>query len=178
MFIPVMLGTARMGRESEKVANYMVTEVNTLGVRTEIIDVRDYRIEATDKTEESVQAMKLSQKMKLADALVIVSPEYNHGYPGELKMMLDMLRPEYAKKPVGFCGVSSGALGGARVVEQLRQVVAELCMVSIRETLYFPVVQKLFDANGKIIDELYKDRVKAFLDELFWYATALKAARK
>lgn len=60
--------------------------------------------------------------MTRADGLVIVSPEYNHGYPGEMKLMLDQLYKEYNRKPVGICGVSSGALGGARMVEQLRLI--------------------------------------------------------
>ena len=178
MFIPVILGTARAGRQSEKVANYILKETKSAGFESELIDVRDYRIDATDNTQTSPQAKKLSQKMEKADAFIIVTPEYNHGYPGELKMMMDMLYDQYARKPVGFCGVSAGGLGGARVVEQLRQVVAELHMVSIREALYFPAVQNLFDEKGAIKDGSYKGRVKSFLDELSWYANALKTARK
>jgi NAD(P)H-dependent FMN reductase len=178
MRIPVVLGTAREGRQSEKVANFILEEVKKVGLETELIDVRDYRIAATNNTEEIPEAQKLSPKFDLADAFIIVAPEYNHGYPGELKMFLDMLYDQYAKKPVGLCGVSRGALGGARVVEQLRLVAAELHMVSIREALYFPTVQNLFDENGKIKDgDSYKDRVKNFLDELIWYAGALAKAR-
>jgi NAD(P)H-dependent FMN reductase len=153
----------------------MAEEVNKAGYESEVIDVRDYRIVATDKTEVSPQAKKLSQKINKADGLIIVTPEYNHGYPGELKMMLDMLYDEYAKKPVGFCGVSAGGLGGARVVEQLRQVVAELHMVGIREALYFPAVQDIFDVSGDIKDKnLYQKRIAAFLEELAWYAKKLR----
>lgn len=179
MYIPVILGTARAGRQSEKVAGFILEEVKAAGYETEMIDVRDYRIEATDKTQTQPQAKKLSPEMDKADAFIIVSPEYNHGYPGELKMMLDLLYGQYAKKPVGFCGVSSGPLGGARMVEQLRQVIVELHMVPIREALYFPFVQDLFDDKGKMKDPgSYKDRIKKFLDELSWYASALKASRK
>ena len=178
MYIPVILATAREGRQSEKAAKYVLQETQKAGLESEIIDVRDYRIAASDNTQTLSEAKKLAEKIKAADALIIVSPEYNHGYPGELKMMLDLLYQQYAKKPVGFCGVSRGSLGGARVVEQLRQVAAELHMVSIREAVYFPGINDLFDVNGEIKDKSYDDRVKTFLDELMWYANALKRARK
>jgi NAD(P)H-dependent FMN reductase len=179
MFIPVILGTARKGRQSEKVANFVLEETKKAGFDSTLIDVRDFRIDATDKSQVSPQAKKLIPMIEKADAFIIVSPEYNHGYPGELKMMLDMLYQQYARKPVGFCAVSAGGLGGSRVVEQLRQVVVELHMVSIREALYFPVVQDLFDEGGKLKSpDSYKDRLKSFFDELAWYADALKSARK
>jgi len=178
MYIPVILGTAREGRQSEKVAKFVINEAVNAGFESEVIDVRDYRTAATDNTGSSEQAKRLSQKISRAEALIIVSPEYNHGYPGELKMMLDMLYDQYAKKPVGFCGVSAGGLGGARAVEQLRQVAAELHMVDIREALYFPAVQNLFDEKGNIKDAAsYRDRIKNFLSELEWYARTLSAAR-
>ncbi|MBN2014156.1 MAG: NAD(P)H-dependent oxidoreductase [Candidatus Altiarchaeota archaeon] len=178
MYIPVVLGTARVGRQSEKVAEFMRRQVLKAGLHTEILDVRDYRIQATDNSETLIQAQRLSEKISGADALVIVSPEYNHGFPGELKMMLDMLYEQYFNKPVGICGVSAGGLGGARAVEQLRLVCIELHMVPIREAIYFSMVQDLFGEEGGIVDKSYSKRVKAFLDELIWYAGALKAARE
>lgn len=176
MKIPVILGTAREGRMSEHAAKFIFAEVGQAGHETELIDVRDYRISATNNTEEIPEAQKLSAKIEKADALIIVSPEYNHGYPGELKMFLDMLYDQYAHKPVGICGVSAGPLGGGRMVEQLRQVMVELHMIPIREALYFPSVKTLFDDSGKIIDAtVYRDRIKKFLDELTWYAGKVKA---
>jgi len=178
-YVPIILGTAREGRESEKVAKFMLQEAIKFGLKnTEIIDVRDFRIRATDNTLRLPEAKKLSQKIKKADGLIIVTPEYNRGYPGELKMMLDMLYEEYFQKPVGFCGVSIGAVGGARAVEQLRLVCIELHMVPIREAVYFPTIQKLFDEKGAIKDESFHGRVGKFLDELVWYAKALKPARE
>jgi len=88
-----------------------------------------------------------------------------------------MLYEQYFKKPVGFCGVSAGPLGGARVIEQLRLVCIELHMVPIREALYFPLVQNLFDENNAIKDSAFKGRAKKFLEELVWYAKVLKAVR-
>jgi NAD(P)H-dependent FMN reductase len=175
MYIPIILGTARAGRQSEKVANFMLQEVIKNNLESEIIDVQEYRISATDGTGESAQAKKLAEKINKADALIIVSPEYNHGYPGELKMMLDLLYKEYAHKPVGFCGVSAGGLGGSRAVEQLRQVAIQFRMVPICEAMYFSMIQSLFDEAGKIKDASYHDRVQTFLNELTSYAQKLKA---
>ena len=181
MNIPIILGTAREGRQSEKAANYMLQQAKEANIDSEIInteflDVRDYRIAATG--EQTPAAKAFSEKITQADGLIIVSPEYNHGYPGELKMMIDMLYKEYNRKPVGICGVSAGALGGARVVEKLRLVAIELQMVPIREAVYFPKIQELFDENNNITDESYKEKVKTFLDELVLYAKALKIARE
>jgi len=145
-------------------------------IDTEFLDVRDYRVAATGQQTPTVKAF--SEKMTRADGLIIVTPEYNHGYPGELKMMIDMLYKEYNRKPVGICGVSAGALGGARVVEKLRLTAIELQMVPIREAVYFPKIQELFDANGNIKDESYVQGVQIFLEELLWYAKALKEARE
>ena len=169
MYIPILLGTAREGRQSEKVANFMLGEVKKAGHTSEIIDVRDYRIPATDNTEKSSLAKKLESKIVPADALIIVSPEYNHGYPGELKMALDLLWKQYTKKPVGFCGVSSGLMGGGRAVEQLRLVSIQLRMIPILQALYFPMVQNLFDEKGEIKDESYHKRVESFLENLVSY---------
>jgi NAD(P)H-dependent FMN reductase len=178
MFIPIILGTARIGRQSEKVANYVLAEARKFGLETELIDVCDYRTNATDNTGQLPEAKKLSEKLKKAEGLIIVTPEYNHGYPGELKMMLDLCYKEYFGKPVGFCGVSKSGLGGARCVEQLRQVVVELHMMPIREAVYFSNVITLFDETGMIKDPSYADRLKTFFSELSKYAEALQKTRQ
>ena len=178
VYIPIILGTAREGRYSDKAARFMLDEAKKYGLESEIIDVRDYVIKATDNTGKAPQSRKLSGRISKADGIIIVTPEYNHGYPGELKIVLDMLYGEYERKPVGICGVSVGGLGGARVVEQLRIVAVEFHMVPIREAMYFSSVRELFGEKGAIKDESYRRRAKAFFDELVWYAKALKAARE
>lgn len=179
LYIPVILGTAREGRMSEKVADFVRGEAaGREEIETELLDVRDFRLPATDNTQESETAKKFAEKIEKADGYIIVSPEYNHGYPGELKMMLDMLYQQYARKPLGLVGVSSGGLGGARMVEQLRQVAAEFHMVPIREAVYFSTVEKLFDESGKILDESYSRKISRLLEELVWYAKVLKWGRE
>ena len=179
MYIPIILGTAREGRQTEKVANFMLQETQKLeGVETEILDVRDFRIPATDNPGLSEPEKRLAGYVLRADGFIWVVPEYNHAYPGELKMMLDMLYKEYRGRAVGICGVSGGGLGGVRMVESLRLLAINFHMVPIGEAVYFSNVQDLFDEQGNMTDESYKDRVKPFFEELLWYAAALKQARE
>jgi NAD(P)H-dependent FMN reductase len=173
MYIPIILGTARAGRESEKVAKFMLAKATEFGLESEILDVRDYRLPATDDTKTSEAAARLKERVLRADGIVIVSPEYNHGYPGELKMMLDLLYAEYFGKPVGICGVSSGVFGGARMIEHLVATCVRFHMLPTGEVLYFPKVQDLFDDSGAIKKEAYHRRAEKFYAVLAEYAERL-----
>jgi NAD(P)H-dependent FMN reductase len=113
-----------------------------------------------------------------ADGLVIVSPEYNHGYPGVLKAVLDLLLKEYIHKAVAFVGVSAGPWGGTRVIEAMVPMVRELGLAVTFTDLNFPHVQKTFDAEGELLDRAFEQRVKDFLDELVWMSRALSWGRK
>ena len=179
LFIPVILGSGREGRHSENAAKFVFEEAKEYGkFETQLIDVRDFGLQRTDNSGTLEKAKTFSEVMKRADGLIVVSPEYNHGYPGELKMTLDQLYGEYNRKPIGICGVGGGA-GGARMVEQLRLVAIELQMVPIRNAVYFSNVWSLFDEQGNIKDaETYRKQLKVFFDELVWYAKALKKARE
>ena len=165
LFVPVILGTARDGRESEKVANFVLAETKKFGFETELIDVKNWMSSATWQNKKEIND-KLADTIKRADGYAIVSPEYNHGYPGELKMFLDNFYKEYFYKPLAICGVSVGNLGGARMVEQLRLVSIELHMIPIREAVYFSGVKTLFDENGNIKDASYSERMQTALKEL------------
>lgn len=179
LFIPVILGTARVGRRSENAARFVCAEVQKReGIETELIDVRDFRLPATDDTGKSDIAKKILPTLDRADGFIIVSPEYNHGYPGELKMFLDMSDGEYAKKPIAICGVSSGTVGGARMMEQLRNVFIDLNAVPVLEAVYFAKIEELFDESGAIKDDSYHRRIDELLDQLLWYAQALKQGRE
>ena len=115
-------------------------------------------------------------RLGAADAFVAVTSEYNHGYPAPLKTAFDSAKHEWRGKPIAF--VSYGGLsGGLRATEQLRQVVAELHMVSIRETVSFHQARKRFDANGETTDPAAADAVTRMLRQLSWWTTALSTAR-
>jgi len=175
MKIPVLYGTIREGRKSEAVAKFIHAELVKRGIESEYVTAEAYQ----DKEPlEQKHPEPWATIMKDTDGLIIVSPEYNHGYPGTLKEMIDSLYQEYHFKPVGFVG-AAGFLGGGRVVEQLRQVAIELKMVPIREALYFPMVWELLDEKGELKNpEQYLPRLEPFFKELFWYAEVLKEGRE
>ncbi len=167
MFIPVILGTAREGRFSEKAANFVFEEVKKAGHETILIDVKNYMWGATiPPWTPNPKTNSYREIISKADALIIVSPEYNHGYPGELKILLDAALDEYTKKPVAFCGVSSGGLGGVRAVEQLRQIAVNYGLVNIPLAVYFSNIEKLFDEKGMILDQSYLKRVENLIAQL------------
>jgi len=178
LFIPIILGTAREGRQTEHAARYVLEQAGAYGwFQTELLDVRDFVAVGHTLAMGEDKAKKWSDIMTRSDGLIIVAPEYNHGYPGELKMMLDQLYKEYNRKPVAVCG-TGGGLGGGRMVEMLRISLIELQMVPIRNAVYFSNVMNLFDESGAIKDPAYQDRLKTLFDELVWYAGALKSARE
>lgn len=171
--IPVLYGSMRDGRKSEPAAKLIHAELVKRGVESAYVTPEKYR---SMKSLEKAAPAEWKKIMSGADALVIVSPEYNHGYPGPLKEMLDSLYEEFNFKPVGICG-ASGFLGGGRMVEQLRQVVIELKMVPIREAVYIPMVWDAFNADGSPKDPGVNQRMEPFFKELFWYAQVLKEGR-
>lgn len=178
LFIPVILGTARQGRASEHVARFVFDEVRKReGVETELIDIRSLPFPVTDAGE-AVKDTAFSAQMSRADAIVLVVPEYNHGYPGLLKHALDTNLKEYIHKAVGICGVSAGGFGGTRVIENLLPVMRELGLVTIFWDGNFSGAQKLFDTSGKLLDEAYVGRIDKFLKELIWMAKVLRYGRE
>jgi NAD(P)H-dependent FMN reductase len=178
LYIPVILGTQRKGRASESVARFVFGEVSKReGVETELIDVRDLRLAADDEGE-AIKEAEFSAKMSRADALVLVVPEYNHGYPGLLKHALDSNLKEYIHKAVGVCGVSAGGFGGTRVIENLLPVLRELGLVTIFWDCNFSAAHKLFDESGKLLDDSHVRRTDKFLKELIWMARTLRHGRE
>lgn len=178
LFIPVILGTTRQGRKSEHVANFVLEEIRKReGVETELIDIRTLQFPTTDAGEE-IKDAQFSATVNRADALVIVAPEYNHGYPGLLKHVLDTNLKEYIHKAVGICGVSAGGFGGTRVIQNLLPVMRELGLVTIFWDGNFSNSYKLFDDDGQLLDQAYVKRIDQFLKELFWMAKVLRYGRE
>lgn len=176
LYIPIILGTARQGRRSENVAREVLDFAKTLEIETELLDVRDF---PQRYTQEPTEKMKEWQtKAERADGYIVVTPEYNHGYPGELKMFLDHVYKECNRKPIGFVGVSDGVLGGARGIEQLRLVAIEFQMIPLRTAVYFRNVLELFDEQKKLKDPAdWRKRLGLLFDECLWYARVLREER-
>jgi NAD(P)H-dependent FMN reductase len=178
IFLPVILGTPRQGRMSEHAAKVLVDEVSKRdGVETELVDVRQLSLPTTHAGEE-IKDPAFSATVGRADGLIIVAPEYNHGYPGLLKHVLDTNLSEYIHKAVGICGVSAGPFGGTRVIQNLLPVMREVGLVTIFWDVNFSSVQNAFDAAGNLQEQAYVRRIEKFLNELIWMAKVLRWGRE
>jgi len=178
LFIPVILGTTRQGRASENVARFVFEELRKRdSVETELIDLRDLKFTSEDAGE-SIKDPVFSQTVERADGLVLVVPEYNHGYPGLLKHALDTNLKEYIHKAVGVCGVSAGGFGGTRMIENLLPVLRELGLVTIFWDGNFSSAHKIFDESGALLDLAYVKRIDQFLKELIWMSKVLRHGRE
>jgi NAD(P)H-dependent FMN reductase len=178
LFIPIILGTSRRGRRSGNVARFVFEQTRKrAGVETELIDVCTLPMKLHDAGEQ-MKDPEFSATINRCDGLIIVTPEYNHGYPGLLKHALDMNLEEYIHKAVGICGVSAGSFGGVRAIEALLPVMRELGLVTIFWDVNFGNVEKLFDDQGNLLDQNYVRRLDKFLNELIWMASVLRYGRE
>ena len=178
LFIPLILGTTRKGRASENVARFVYGELlKHQDIDTEFIDLRDLKFTVEDAGE-AIKDPRFSATIERADGLVLVVPEYNHGYPGLLKHALDTNLKEYIHKAVGVCGVSAGGFGGTRMIENLLPVLRELGLVTIFWDGNFSGAHKVFDATGALLNTAYVKRIDQFLKELIWMSKVLRYGRE
>jgi NAD(P)H-dependent FMN reductase len=180
LFIPLILGTPRKNRESEHVAKWVHAKVlERPDIETQYFDVRDFDLPRDHYGTEIAHLFpEWRDAVIRADGLIVVTPEYNHGYPGSLKWVLDLLLKEYIHKAVAFVGVSAGPWGGTRVIEACVPMVRELGLAVTFTDLNFPQVRDKFDDQGGLLDPAYDKRVQGFLDELVWMATTLRWGRR
>lgn len=178
--IPILLGTNRRDRSSEQVAKWVYSKMQAReDIESVYFDVRDFDLPQDHYgTEIGGDFPEWRDAVIKADGLVLVTPEYNHGYPGVLKSVLDLLLKEYIHKAVAFVSVSAGPWGGTRVCEALLPVVRELGLAATFTDLQFPSVRSKFDDDGNLVDPAYEKRVKGFLDELAWMSRTLRWGRE
>lgn len=178
--LPVLLGTNRKLRHSVHAAKWLVGEMQKRSeIETRLFDAADFLLPQDDYGTEIKDVFpEWRDAIKQADGLVIVAPEYNHGYPGILKSILDILLKEYIHKSVALVGVSAGPWGGTRVIESMVPMVRELGLAVTFSDLNFPSVQKTFSADGDLLDPAFEKRAQNFLDELIWMTRALKWGRE
>lgn len=178
LYIPVIAGTTREQRKSIFAARLVAEIGNTFDdIETEVIDPKDFDFPGDGNDPEGKDA-RYTAITERAQGFFIVSPEYNHSFPGSLKRMLDSELSNYIHKPVAFAGVSSGAWGGVRAIEQLVGTVREMGLVSTFTDMQFPRVQELFDDNGVLQNESYREYIKGAWTELIWMAKVLKVGRE
>lgn len=182
--IKVILGSTRQQRFGEQPAKWITEKAKTKGFDVELLDLRDYPMPFFD--EAVSPSMKKgpyanpvveqwTAKIAEADGFVIIAAEYNHGYTAVLKNAIDYVGKEWNKKPVAFVGY--GSAGGARAVEQLREVAAEVQMTSVRNAVHMMNFWSHLDEKGVMNFSPFEAAGDAMLDQLMWWTKALKAAR-
>jgi NAD(P)H-dependent FMN reductase len=187
--IAIVVASTRTARFADHVAAWVKESLELRGdLQLDVIDVREVALPYYDlpappalahRAYTNQSERELGERLDAADGFVIITHEFNHGYSAALKNVLDSFFAEFEHKPVAFVGY--GNVGGSRAIEQLRQVVAELSMASVRESVHilghqFPAVRSGGDAAAEVFTSL-EPRLTAMTDHLIWWARALTAAR-
>lgn len=183
--IITVVGSTRQGRLGEAIGAWFAAVAAARNdMSHELVDLRDVGLPFFDApvpparglppTDPAIGAW--AETVAGADGYVFVTPEYNHGYPGVLKNAIDHLHREWRRKPVAFVGYG-GRDAGVRAVEQLRQVVVELEMAPLRHQVSIARAYRALDDEGRPKEPWHDDDAMRLLDELVWWATALRTAR-
>ncbi len=180
--ILVILGSVRRGRMSERVATFVMNRLAANdAVAAELVDLRaldfpimEERLGRIDPPPPGVA--ELGAAIQGADALIIVSPEYNHGYPGVLKNALDYFYAQYKRTPVALVTVSNGGHGGVNAWAQLVTVFAQLGAIVLPQTIAVSNVDKSFAEDGTPLEPAYVKRTDGMINELVWLARRLNKA--
>jgi len=185
--IQIILGSIRKGRQGEKVAKWIHEEAKKHDDFTvELIDLLDHPLPFFDEAVSPAynqgnythpEGKAWATLVNKADGYIVVTPEYNHGYPAVLKNALDYAYTEWNKKPMAVVSYSVGPVGGARAVQELRTVAIELQMAPLRGGVHIGGVHEAFDEVGNPKDERYNHAATSMFEHLMWWTKALKNAR-
>jgi NAD(P)H-dependent FMN reductase len=184
--IGIILASIRQGRRGERFCKWIHELARQReGAAFEVLDLREFPLPAyefeqmplaLEKNHTHEVARRWSERIHALDGYIVVTPEYNHGYPGQLKNAIDLVFSGWWYKPIAFVSYG-GVAGGARAVEQLRNVAVEVRMVPVRGEVNFSLIGLAADEAGQPTDPMYGKRGTAMLDQLLWWARATKHAR-
>lgn len=173
--IAIISASVRKGRNSHRAALYFKAFIEAANMATvEILDLKAYnfplfeeRLRLFDHPTEKM--LEFAAKVKDADGVIIVTPEYNGGYPASLKNVVDLLYDEWRRKPIAICTNSGGPFGGAQVLTSLQFSLWKIGGWTVPAMFPVPKVQEAFDENGVPSDKAGTDkRATVFLNELIW----------
>lgn len=191
MKLKVIVGSTRETRAAERVYPWVVDRARDHGgFEVEVLDLRDWELpffqehvgtigDFNDPTYSDPVVRAWNRKLAEGDAYVIVTAEYNHSVPGQLKNAIDNVYVSFAlrNKPVGFVGYSTGIAAGVRAVEHLALIMVEAEAVPLRNTVLIPSVAVAFGEDGQPVDPATRTALSIMLDDLEWWSAALSWAR-
>lgn len=174
--IAILSSSIRTDRNSHRVALYFKAYLENNGLaHVEMLDLKDYNFplfnERLSKQSNPLPGvLDFAKKINAADGVVIITPEYNGGYPASLKNAIDVLYDEWYRKPVAICTVSIGAFGGSQVITSLQFSLWKIHAMTIPVLFPVPNVLSAFDVNGIPMDKAKTDQqASEFINELLWY---------
>ncbi|MGH1575259.1 NADPH-dependent FMN reductase [Methylobacterium sp. P31] len=183
--VPVILGSVRADRVGIRAARFLTARLEARGHAAPLVDPAELRLPLLDRMYKEYPARtapepleRLASLYRRSDAFLIVSAEYNHGVPPALSNTLDHFLEEYYWRPSAICCYSAGQFGGVRAAMPLRAMLAEMGMPSIPSLLPIPRLQKAIDPEGTPAEPWLDKAAGRFLDELEWYAEALRDRRQ
>lgn len=184
LIVPVILGSVRSDRAGIRAARFLIERLEARGHEAPLVDPAELALPLLNRMykeypqgEAPEPLERLATLYRRADAFVVVSAEYNHSIPPALSNTLDHFLEEYFWRPSGIVCYSAGQYGGVRAAMQLRAMLAELGTPSIPSLLPIPRIQKALSEAGEPAEDWLGRAANKFLDELTWYAEALKAKR-
>lgn len=183
MNIAIILGSTRPNRNGEAVAKWVFDIASKRSDQTfELVDIKEYNLPLLDEPIPASQGKyskehtkKWAAKIDSFDAFVFVTAEYNHGIPAALKNAIDFLYKEWNNKSAGF--VSYGSAGGARSVEQLRQVMGELMIADVRGQVMLSLDTDFVNYTEFKPDPRHEKGISTLLDQVIAWGTAFKTLR-
>ncbi|MDJ0343375.1 NAD(P)H-dependent oxidoreductase [Streptomyces sp. H10-C2] len=186
--LAVIIGSGREGRFGPVVANWFVEQAAHHGrFKVDLIDLADTPLPLElppvspalkPDMDRPAEMADLTRRIGAADAIVVLTPDYNRSFPASLKAAIDWHYSEWAAKPIGFVGYS-GASGGLLAIEQLRQVFCELGAHTVRDYVSFPRYYELFGPDGTLMaPDGPNGAAKVLLDQLLWWGSVLHDARR
>jgi NAD(P)H-dependent FMN reductase len=179
--ILIISSSIRTGRKSDRVALYLMHQINSRSDATaSIVDLHEYNLPLFHERFSNLPSppetlIRLADAIESADSVIMVTPEYNGGYPASLKNMIDVFLKEWKRKPVAFATVSAGPFAGMNVITSIQYVMWKIGACTVPAMFPVPTVEQTIDENGLAYDtEKTNKRAAAFIDEIIWYGTAIQ----
>jgi NAD(P)H-dependent FMN reductase len=178
--IVLISSSVRTGRASHRVALFFKKFIEDAKLASvDMVDLLEYRFpifeERLSKMKEPTPKMlQFSEKVKGADGVIIVTPEYNGGYPAALKNVVDLLYPEWKRKPIALASVSDGQYAGSQVLTSLSFSLHKIGATVVPSMYRVANVLDVYDENGNTTDLKIPKIARSFVDELIWYMEAKK----
>jgi NAD(P)H-dependent FMN reductase len=191
MKLQIIVASTRPTRAADKVVPWVVNRAALHDAfETEVIDLRDWQLpmfaehagsigDPLDPSYSDQIVRQWNRKIAEGDAYIVITPEYNHSVPGELKNAIDSVFFSFAfrNKPMAMVGYSGGIGGAIRAIEHLAQIAVEVEAAPLRSTVVLPFVDKAFTPDGEPADQATEVSLQILLDDLAWWAAALRDAR-